>query len=68
LAISIVILLLNSHLENPSLPGIVGALVITRWAYGLLKDTGSILLDRSIEREQIDSIHQSRVKSGQQRA
>ncbi|MFZ5797112.1 MAG: cation transporter [Desulfobulbus sp.] len=29
--------------------GIVGALVITRWAWSLLKDTGPILLDASIE-------------------
>lgn len=31
--------------------GIVGALVITRWSYGLLKDTGPILLDRGIDEE-----------------
>jgi len=29
--------------------GIVGALVIIRWAYGLLKDTGPILLDQNID-------------------
>lgn len=29
--------------------GIVGALVITSWAYGLLRETGPILLDGSIE-------------------
>lgn len=28
--------------------GIVGSLVITRWAFGLLKDTSSILLDGSV--------------------
>jgi cation diffusion facilitator family transporter len=31
------------------LMGIVGAAVITRWAYGLLKETSTILLDGSIE-------------------
>ena len=31
--------------------GIVGAAVITRWAYGLLKETGPILLDASIEKD-----------------
>lgn len=31
--------------------GIVGAAVITRWSYGLLKETGPILLDASIEEE-----------------
>ena len=30
--------------------GIIGALVITRWAWSLLKDTGPILLDASIDR------------------
>lgn len=34
-----------------SLMGIVGALLITRWSYGLLKDTSSILLDRNIALE-----------------
>ena len=29
--------------------GIVGAVIITRWSYGLLKQTGPILLDGSIE-------------------
>jgi cation diffusion facilitator family transporter len=29
--------------------GIVGAVIITRWSYGLLKQTGPILLDASIE-------------------
>ncbi|MDT8387117.1 MAG: CDF family Co(II)/Ni(II) efflux transporter DmeF [Thiogranum sp.] len=31
------------------LMGIVGALVITRWAYGLVTETGPVLLDSSIE-------------------
>lgn len=29
--------------------GIVGALVITRWAWGLLKESGAILLDASVD-------------------
>ena len=29
--------------------GIVGAMIITRWSYGLIKQTGPILLDGSIE-------------------
>lgn len=40
------------------LMGIVGALVITRWAYGLLKDTSTILLDRNTEREHLELIRQ----------
>ena len=31
--------------------GIVGAIIITRWSYGLLKQTSPILLDGSIEKE-----------------
>jgi cation diffusion facilitator family transporter len=31
--------------------GIVGAVVITRWSYGLLKETSPILLDGSIEQD-----------------
>ncbi len=41
-----------------ALMGIVGAVIITRWSYGLIKQTGPILLDSSIEpgyRQQIVS-------------
>jgi len=38
--------------------GIVGALVITRWSYSLLKDTSAILLDRSIAQDHIQLIQQ----------
>ncbi len=31
--------------------GIVGAIIITRWSYGLIKQTGPILLDASIEED-----------------
>jgi cation diffusion facilitator family transporter len=31
--------------------GLVGALVITRWSYGLLRDTSRILLDREVNSE-----------------
>lgn len=40
------------------LMGIVGSLVITRWAYGLLKDTSTILLDRNTEKEHVELIRQ----------
>ena len=36
--------------------GIVGALVISKWAYGLLVDTGAILLDRVDRPEMVRSI------------
>ncbi|MBU0482758.1 MAG: CDF family Co(II)/Ni(II) efflux transporter DmeF [Proteobacteria bacterium] len=38
--------------------GMVGALVITRWSYGLLRDTSAILLDRNIGRESIQEIRE----------
>jgi cation diffusion facilitator family transporter len=38
------------------LMGIVGALVITRWSYGLLMETSGILLDKNIDKEIITSI------------
>nr|MBF0223782.1 CDF family Co(II)/Ni(II) efflux transporter DmeF [Desulfobulbaceae bacterium] len=40
------------------LMGIVGALVITRWSYGLLKDTSSILLDKNVELETVKEIQE----------
>jgi len=36
--------------------GIVGALIILRWARGLLKDTGRILLDRDVRPETVSEI------------
>jgi cation diffusion facilitator family transporter len=36
--------------------GIVGALVIAKWSYGLLRDTSTILLDRVANRETVAAI------------
>ena len=36
--------------------GLVGALVITRWSYGLLRDTSRILLDREVNSELSEKI------------
>jgi len=36
--------------------GIVGALIILKWARGLLKDTGRILLDRDVGQETVSEI------------
>ena len=36
--------------------GIVGAILITRWSYGLLKDTSSILLDRQAKEETLSKV------------
>lgn len=38
--------------------GIVGAIIIARWSYGLIKETGPILLDASIEEECQDAIRE----------
>ena len=36
--------------------GIVGAFIISRWSYGLLQDTGKILLDRSVSPATVKAI------------
>jgi len=36
-----------------ALMGIVGAAVISRWSYGLIKETSSVLLDKSVEESRI---------------
>lgn len=36
--------------------GIVGSLVIGRWAYGLLRDTSAVLLDGDVEPETVEQI------------
>ena len=41
--------------------GIVGAIVIVRWSYGLVKDTGPVLLDESID-EQYKSLIRQRIE------
>ncbi|MFC1862539.1 CDF family Co(II)/Ni(II) efflux transporter DmeF [Thermodesulfobacteriota bacterium] len=38
------------------LMGIVGAIVIIRWSYGLLRDSGNMLLDREIDQRTISDI------------
>ncbi len=47
--------------------GIVGAAVITRWAYGLLKETGPILLDASIESDYRKAIQETLEKDADNR-
>jgi cation diffusion facilitator family transporter len=36
--------------------GIVGALIISRWSYGLMVDSGKVLLDRDVNPEAISEI------------
>ena len=47
--------------------GIVGALVITRWSLGLMRETGSILLDRSADEHILQEIHQRLEKDADNR-
>jgi Co/Zn/Cd efflux system component len=37
--------------------GVVGAAVIMRWSYGLLRNTGKILLDRDVSMETVATIY-----------
>ena len=34
-----------------ALMGLIGALVIARWSYGLVRETGSILLDGAVDKQ-----------------
>jgi cation diffusion facilitator family transporter len=36
--------------------GVVGALIISRWSYGLLVDSGRVLLDRDVRQDTIEEI------------
>jgi len=47
--------------------GIVGAIIITRWSYGLLKQTSPILLDASIEEEYQQAIKETIEKDSDNR-
>ena len=40
------------------LAGIVGACVIASWSYGLVRDTGAILLDMVLDRRMADGVRQ----------
>ncbi|NTZ87516.1 CDF family Co(II)/Ni(II) efflux transporter DmeF [Burkholderia metallica] len=41
------------------LAGIVGALVIANWAYGLIRDTGGVLLDVNVDRKLTDNVRRA---------
>jgi Co/Zn/Cd efflux system component len=40
------------------LAGVIGALVIANWSYGLMRDTGAILLDINPDRRMADNVRQ----------
>ncbi|MFL9892161.1 CDF family Co(II)/Ni(II) efflux transporter DmeF [Paraburkholderia sp. RL17-381-BIF-C] len=46
------------------LAGVIGALVIANWSYGLMRDTGAILLDINPDRRMADSVRQVIEDSG----
>ena len=46
--------------------GVVGAVVIASWSYGLLKDTGAILLDMIPDRAMADRVRQEVEAMGDQ--
>jgi len=45
------------HVLDPIM-GIVGAIIISRWAYGLMKQTSPVLLDANLESKQRQDIRQ----------
>ena len=50
------------------LVGIVGAFVIASWAFGLIRDTGAILLDMNPDRRMADNLRQAIESDGDQLA
>jgi cation diffusion facilitator family transporter len=48
------------------LAGIVGACVIASWSYGLIRDTGAILLDMNPDRDMADRLRQAVETDGDQ--
>jgi cation diffusion facilitator family transporter len=46
------------------LAGIIGAFVIASWSYGLVRDTGAILLDMNPDRPIVESIRQTIERDG----
>ena len=50
------------------LAGIIGACIIASWSYGLIRDTGSILLDMNPDRRMADNLRQTIESDGDQLA
>ena len=46
------------------LAGVIGACVIASWSYGLIRDTGSILLDMNPDRRMADNLRQTIERDG----
>ena len=57
--------LLNvSHPVHGSVAGLVGALVIAAWSYGLMRDTGAILLDMISDRGMAERVRATIERDG----
>ncbi len=50
------------------LAGIIGACVIASWSYGLIRDTGAILLDMNPDQRMADNLRQAIEDDGDQLA
>jgi cation diffusion facilitator family transporter len=46
------------------LAGVIGALVIANWSFGLMRDTGGILLDMNTDRKMADKVRQAIENNG----
>jgi len=57
---------MNWNWLDPTM-GIVGAVLIARWTYSLLRDTGNILLDREMDAEMLRAIRQTVESDGDAR-
>ena len=44
--------------------GIVGAILVARWAWGLLRDTGRVLLDREMDHGVVEEVKDAVARSG----
>ena len=51
-------------LSMDPLAGVIGACVIASWSYGLVRDTGSILLDMNPDRRMADNLRQTIERDG----
>ena len=58
------------HIEqdHAGIPGIIGAAVIASWSYGLIRDTGAILLDMNPDRHMTNNLRQAIESEGDQLA
>jgi cation diffusion facilitator family transporter len=61
--VALVVGKLLGHVWLDPLMGLVGGAMIARWSYGLVRDTGRILLDAAVEKELLQSVR-STIEAG----